>query len=365
MESQLLKYSPRLSIDETSSCSYLEGFYMKNYILTIIVTLSAFIGTHSLASEREQDSQIDQMILTLLKKASFNGSAVVATGDNILAQHSLGLADAETKRNLNNQSSFALGSVTKEFNAVAIMILHEKGLLDINQPLSDYFIEMPAWSKQVKIRNLLNYTSGLPRVDFGQIRTADDLRFQVNELSSLEFEPGKGYLYSNHNVFLQIRLIELISKQSYPDFLQEHVFLPLKMNHSYLNNQMPPQVVKSFKQPGANDPDVPFPISAIVHSTAREMHTWLRALHTGKLINSESIKALFEAYETKANSSLGEGSINQTSKRYHFHQGSHFSFEAIIFYDLVTEKSIVLLTNNKPENLHGLFLKVKALVLAN
>lgn len=326
--------------------------------------LSTLIGTLSLASEREQQSTIEQTVLTILQKASFNGSMVVAKGDDILAQHSVGFADAETKVNLNKLSGFALGSVTKEFNAVAIMMLHEKGLLNINQPLSKYFPELPAWSKQVKIRNLLNYTSGLPRVNFRQIRTAYDLRSQVRELTSLKFEPGKGYLYSNHNVFLQIRIIELISKQSYPEFLREHVFLPLKMSHSYLNNQTPPQVVKSFKQLGVNDRDIPFPISAIVHSTAKGMHAWLRALHTEALINNDSLQVLFKAYDANSNSSLGEGSINEESKQYHFHQGSHFSYESIIFYDVESEKSIILLTNSKTDDLHALFLQIKSLVLS-
>ena len=104
--------------------------------------LSTLVGTLSLASEREQQSTIEQTVLTILQKASFNGSMVVAKGDDILAQHSVGFADAETKVNLNKLSGFALGSVTKEFNAVAIMMLHEKGLLNINQPLSKYFPEL-------------------------------------------------------------------------------------------------------------------------------------------------------------------------------------------------------------------------------
>jgi CubicO group peptidase (beta-lactamase class C family) len=332
---------------------------MKQFILPIIFAL---IATHAIASEDEKSTAIDDTVLTLLKKASFNGSVVVARGDNILAQHSIGLADAETKQTLNNKSAFALGSVTKEFNAVAIMLLHEKGLLNINHTLYEYFPELPAWSTQIKIKNLLNYTSGLPRVNFRKILSKDDLNAQVNDISVLEFEPGKGYLYSNHNIFLQIKLIELLTKQTYPAFLQEHVFLPLNMHHSYLNNHPPQQVVKSFSQTGVNDPDIPFPISAIVHSTAIGMHAWLRGLHTKKLISYQSLQLLFESFDANSQSPLGDGITKQQQKSYHFHHGSHFNFESIIFYDVETNISIVLLTNNKAGNLHALFLQISALI---
>ena len=332
---------------------------MKHFILPIIFVL---IATHSIASENEKSTTIDETVLAILKKSSFNGSVVVASGDNILVQHSIGLADAETKQTLNNESGFALGSVTKEFNAVAIMMLHEKGLLDINHTLYEYFPELPAWSRQVKIKNLLNYTSGLPRVNFRKIRSKGDINAQLNDISVLEFEPGKGYLYSNHNIFLQIKLIELLTKNTYPAFLQEHVFLPLDMHHSYLNNQTPQQIVKSFNQSGVNDPDMPFPISAIVHSTAKGMHAWLRGLHTGKLISNQSLQLLFESFDNNSESPLGDGVTKQKQKSFHFHQGSHFNFESIIFYDIESNNSIVLLTNSKAGNLHALFSQIRALI---
>lgn len=332
---------------------------MKHFILPIIFAL---IATHSIATEDEKPSAIDDTVLALLKKASFNGSVVVASGDKILVQHSIGLADAETKHTLNNESGFALGSVTKEFNAVAIMILHEKGLLNINDTLYEYFPELPKWSTQVKIKNLLNYTSGLPRVNFRKIRSKDDINTQVNDISVLEFEPGKGYLYSNHNIFLQIKLIELLTEQTYPAFLREHVFLPLNMHHSYLNNQIPEQIVKSFNQSGVNDPDMPFPISAIVHSTAKGMHAWLRGLHTEKLISNQSLQLLFESFDANSESPLGDGITKQKQESYHFHQGSHFNFESIIFYDIETNRSIVLLTNNRAGNLYALFLQIRDLI---
>ena len=321
------------------------------------------LPSFTLASSMQSSvyTKLDELITQSHQRGLFNGNASVYYQGKPIFEKSIGFTNGTKDTRLLAHSTVALGSITKEFSAVAIMMLAEKGLIDIEAPLSKYGLNLPAWSKQIKVKHLLNYTSGLPKLNFAAIKAAHDVMAQLQQISRLEFTPGEGYLYSNHNVFLQIKLIEKIVEQPYSTFVESDFFKPLGMKNSSFdaNNQ---SVVTAFNNAGVDDPKMPFPIKSMVYTTTQDMQKWLLALHTQKLVSAKSLKVLFDGFNQSANAALGQGLLVNNQVVKHRHHGSHFNFESQIYYHHGLDLQVVLLTNNKNFKLDKLMLAIESIV---
>ena len=317
--------------------------------------------TFTAIAQSDVNTTINKLITQSHQRGLFNGNALVYYKGKPIFQKSIGFASGAKNDRLSINNTFALGSITKEFSAVAIMMLHEKGLIDIDAPVSKYISGLPAWSQKVKVKHLLNYTSGLPRLNFRAVKVLNDIDNQLKKISELEFIPGEGYLYSNHNVLLQIRLIEKIAKQSYSTFVENNFFKPLGMKNSsfYANDEFK---AIAFNNDGVNDPNMSFPIDIIVYSTTQDMQKWLLALHTTKLISLASLDVLFNAFNQSANAALGQGKLREGKVVKHRHQGSHFNFESQIYYNAELDLKIILLTNNKNFKLGSITSAIESIV---
>jgi len=150
------------------------------------------------------------------------------------------------------QTPFFIGSITKSFTALAVMQLVEAGKVELDAPVQRYLpwfcIADPQASAQMKVRQLLNQTSGLPMLpsevalaDFDD--RPDATERQVRALSTLNLTRpvGAKFEYSNTNYNILGLVVEAVSGQSYADYIQQHVFNPLKMRHSYASKAIAQQ----------------------------------------------------------------------------------------------------------------------------
>jgi CubicO group peptidase (beta-lactamase class C family) len=325
--------------------------------IAIIIQIIPFVVK---ANDNVQ-TELSHLMQESHERGLFNGNISIVHQGKLVFEKQIGFTDGAKNIKLSKNSAFALGSITKEFSAVAIMILHEKGLIDTNASLSTFNLGLPAWSEKVKIKHLLNYTSGLPRVNFREVKVASDIDLQLQQIKSLEFIPGEGYLYSNHNVFLQMRLIEKVTKQPYVTFVKNNFFEPLKMNDSSFNSRSKTTVI-AFNNAGKNDVDRPSSDDSMVYSTATDMQKWLTALRTGKLVSYSSLEVLYDAYNQNSNSALGHGELINNSVSKHLHQGSHYNFESQIYYNEKPDLQVVLLTNNKNFKLDKITRAIESIV---
>lgn len=325
--------------------------------IAIIIQIISF----SAKANDNVQAELSHLMQESHERGLFNGNISIVHQGKSVFEKQLGFTDGAKNIKLSKKSAFALGSITKEFSAVAIMILHEKGLIDINAPLSTYNLGLPSWSEKVKIKHLLNYTSGLPRLNFREVKVASDIDLQLQQIKNLEFMPGEGYLYSNHNVLLQMKLIEKITKQPYVSFVKNNFFEPLEMNDSSFNSRSKNTVIP-FNNAGKNDVDKPFPVAVMVYSIATDMQKWLTALRTGKLISYSSLEVLFDVYNQNSNAALGHGELINSSVLKHRHQGSHYNFESQIYYNAKLDLQVVLLTNNKNFKLDEITRAIESIV---
>ncbi|MDO1498891.1 serine hydrolase domain-containing protein [Winogradskyella maritima] len=125
---------------------------------------------------------------------------------------------------------FNIGSIYKEFPAVSIMQLQEKNLINLDDKISKYILELPNWSEEISVQNLLQYSSGLPTIGWdiyfskGINVNDNDILEELKSIKNLEFEPGSDYLYSNSNPILLIKIVENITKTTFNRYLQENIF---------------------------------------------------------------------------------------------------------------------------------------------
>ena len=155
-----------------------------------------------------------------------------------------GVADLQSMRPIDGRTSFRLASVTKAFTAMAAMLLVRDGRLRYEDTLTDLFPDFPDYGRGITVRHLLHHTSGLPDyedlmppadpklpVEPAQIRDAGVLDLLKGQTAGW-FVPGALWRYSNSGYVLLGLIVEKVSGRSFPTFLRERIFAPLRMDNT-------------------------------------------------------------------------------------------------------------------------------------
>ncbi len=291
-------------------------------------------------------NQIDSVMAKSYERGLFNGNVLVAKNGKIIYQKSFGFTDETKQILLNNKSIFNPGSIAKEFNAVSIMILVERGLLNLDDPISKFNLGLPKWSEKVTTRHLINYASGIPRIENGLIVPKNDEEAWniLRNNDTILFEPGKDFRYDNGNVFLQRRIIEKVTGISFEEFVTKNIIEPLKMNNSVFDPKLGYKNRTScYDIDNVRCPELQF-ISGWLWVDINDLYKWTFALNTNRLISEESFKTLLKnPYVNDKSSSLGE---YFEKDELHRHNGVSYKFESIFLNDIKNNITIILLSNN-------------------
>jgi len=318
----------------------------KSPLLIFFICFTGFI--FKLNAQSNHKVQIDSLLEICHQRGIFNGNALVIKNEKIIYSGEKGFTDGSKTKMLDKNSIFDIGSISKEFNAVAIMMLKEKGLLNLDDKISKYQLGFPDWSNKVTIKNLLQYTSGLPLIDWENTHSDDDIYNNLKNLKVLAFEPDSGYLYSNNNVFVQRRIVEKITGITFNEFLQQNILKPLGMNNSVIDHQYAnSDFVTGFDNNGVNDDKLELKMSGWVCPTIEDLSTWTTQLMSSKIISKESLYTLFETYSDESQSALGNGKFVNGELITYEHHGSSLSYESIVHLNLKEKFSIILMTNSK------------------
>jgi len=255
-------------------------------------------------------TKVDEYINAQTKLGAFSGSVLIAHGGKVLLSKGYGMANLELGVPNTPQTKFRLGSVTKQFTAMAIMQLQERGLLDVNNPITKYIPDYPNGEK-ITIRHLLTHTSGIPNLtDFPDFLETMMLPSPVEKTierfknKPLEFEPGEKFSYSNSGYVLLGYLIEKISGKSYEDFLSENIFQPLNMvNSGYdhsstiLKNRASGYSLGTDGIINAAYIDMSLPLGGgSLYSTVEDLYLWDRALYTEELVSKTIMDKIFTPF---------------------------------------------------------------------
>lgn len=244
-----------------------------------------------------------------VKEHTFSGAVIVTKQRKTLLCQGFGLANRELEVPNTPHTKFRLGSITKQFTAMAVSILQEQGKLKVDDLISKHLDQTPPSWEKVSIRHLLNHTSGIPSYTgfpqmmsrtVRQTATIDEVIATFRD-KDLEFQPGERFTYSNSAYVLLGKIIERAAGQDYEAFLREAVFRPLEMDDTGYDHNgtiLPGRAAGYVKTPEglANAPfiDMTWPHAAgALYSTVNDMARWDEALCEGKLITAESYQAMF------------------------------------------------------------------------
>jgi D-alanyl-D-alanine carboxypeptidase len=235
--------------------------------------------------------------------------AVFKDGKPVLVK-GYGKANLETGTPVTNDSVFKIGSVTKQFTAVALVLLAEEGKLSLSDKLSKYYPDYPR-AGDITLEQMLHHTSGLHNYtaepethQAGMVhRTTDEMvAFMAKKMSkTMDFEPGTDWNYSNSAYFLLGGVVEKVSGQPLPTVFKTRFFDPLGMTHTALDDEA--DIVSGrasgyaaegpgkFKNAGFIDMTYPGGAGSI-RSTASDLAKWDAALFGGKVVKPASLTAM-------------------------------------------------------------------------
>lgn len=164
-----------------------------------------------------------------LARSGFSGTVLIARGGTVVYHHGFGASDREARRPFDAQTVFDIGSLTKQFTATAILLLAERGQLELHAPLARYVPGVPADKQAITVHHLLSHASGLPaglpgRVLYDRVE-AQALSAEILRQPLLS-APGERYHYSNIGYSLLAQIIERVSGQDWESFIRQHILLP-------------------------------------------------------------------------------------------------------------------------------------------
>ena len=166
--------------------------------------------------------------------------AVIRDGKVVLTKR-YGMADIERGVPMSPSAAFFIGSMSKQFTALAIHLLAHDGKLSLDDDVHRYLPDVPDFGKKITIRHLLHHTSGL-RDYFdlmamaglrpGDVIAEDKALALIRRQRTLNFEPGQEWDYSNTGYVLLARIVEHVAGKPFPEFARERIFVPLGMTHT-------------------------------------------------------------------------------------------------------------------------------------
>lgn len=296
---------------------------------------------------------------SVFAKNKFNGSIAVFQDSTLIYEKENGFEDFKTKEKLNQNSVFAIGSVSKQFTAVLVLIQEENGKLKTTDEVSQYLAEFqnPEYDK-ITIHQLLNHSSGLN--DFGQ---------------KLLFKSGTDFNYSNKGYRFLGQLIEKVSGKSYEENLAE------LCKKARLQNTFSGKEFKGKDFAGANvgtsinsqkveqmpqrlaDEEIGIPAGGIL-STINDLIQWNSKLYSGQIIGQNSLKKLTEKSSERDHPIFGKVDygyglmMNVNKPKSYFHSGYVKGSPSLNIYYPETKSSVVILSNvaNDSQSLKQIFI---------
>jgi len=247
---------------------------------------------------------LDSYLSHLVATGVLSGSVLVEQ-NGILFSKGYGLADVDAQIPNTPQTRFRIGSISKQFTAMAILILQDRGKLHVRDHICRYISACPTDWQPITIAQLLTHTSGIPdytnfpgfAVTWTQPTTPEELIARFKDMP-LDFTPGSVFRYSSSGYVLLGYIIEHVSGDSYATFLQQNIFAPLKMNNTGYDITHPalPQHATGYyadrSKPDAYDPSVLYAAGAL-YSTVEDLYLWDSALLAGKLVSKQALEAMF------------------------------------------------------------------------
>jgi CubicO group peptidase (beta-lactamase class C family) len=263
------------------------------------------------------EEKIDAVLAAEIEPGGPGAAIAVIRDGQFVHRKAHGLANIEWGVPLNPDAVFRAASLTKQFTAVAIMMLAERGLVSIEAPIESYLPDWPARGRTVTVRRLLNHTSGVWSHDSAQIDRTKRPNPPVEEVIELiydqpfEFEPGDRYSYNNSGYLLLGAIVGAVSGKPYADFLRDEIFTPLGMTRTGIlrHEAITPQRAYGYVRGRTRFHNARLDAMSWSHaagalgSTLDDLAKWDRAIREDRLVSARTLETML------ASTPLNDGSV--------------------------------------------------------
>ena len=275
----------------------------------LALILLSVLFSSPMKTPAEKAAAMDALFVDYAQPATPGASVIVIDGDKVLFKKAYGLANVESKIAATTHTNYRLASVTKQFTAMAIMILAERKRLSYDDSLASFFPGFPEYGKQITVRQLLNHTSGIIAYEDVMDEKAtvplsdQDVLELMKQQDHTNFPPGSAYRYSNSGYVLLGLIVEKASGVSFPEFLRQNIFAPLKMKGTvlYHRDDRSDEAHRAYGYSKRGDVFVRTDQSltsstrgdGTVYSSVEDLYKWDRALRGTKLVKDTTLQQAF------------------------------------------------------------------------
>jgi CubicO group peptidase (beta-lactamase class C family) len=213
------------------------------FLLVIILTISVTSYAQN-KQDKKLAIEVNRLLADDFKNYTPGCAMLVAKKGRVILEAGYGLANIELAVTMKPEMVFRIGSITKQFTAVAILQLVEKGQISLSDSIQKFIKHFRYKGKTITLENLLTHTSGIKgyeqldakipnaiRIDFSPQVIIDSL-----DKLSLEFDPGTKYNYSNSNYFILGYIIEQVTGKTYQEYLTEYILKPAGLRATFYDN---------------------------------------------------------------------------------------------------------------------------------
>ena len=313
---------------------------------------------------------IERFHHSLASTENWSGAASMQKGSQVLYEKAFNPQQVNIDRELHNLQ-FPINSISKSITATAVLKLQEQDLLTIEDSVCKHlnsFCKKPL--NEISLEHLLSHQSGLRSLPlslpgfatsflapFTHISLPTILKYQIS--TNLQFRPGQRFKYENINHIVMAAVLEKVMQKPFEQVIDELVFQPLGMSHSYVETETSPSIRRVgylglrlllisqpliFKSPLSERFSSSYAAGAMI-STLHDLHRWAQALMSSEYLSKQSLELLFKPRRQDYALSLVELRHKPTREKFYFHNGASMSFKSEIYFFPDRKVSLVSLSN--------------------
>ena len=267
----------------------------KSILLFFSFTFVLLFAQGQSLQDKILEKSLDSLISSQIKVTEPGCALLIAKDGQIVYDKAFGSANLELNVPLQSDMVFRIGSITKNFTAVAILQLAEQGKISLKDSIQQYIKDFPSKGYTITIENLLTHTSGI--IDYTSIDNPDPYierrdftpQFIINYFKNkpLLFQPGTKYGYSNSNYVLLGYIIEMVSGKNYHDYMNENILKPLGLNNTLYADEktIVPKRVTGYTRDNGFYENCPYQTLSLGYacgdlmSTVEDLYKWNKAIN--------------------------------------------------------------------------------------
>lgn len=324
---------------------------------------------------KRKEKELDKLFTKKARHRWFNGCVLVAQKGQIIYKDALGYSNFKTKEELKINSAFQLSSTSKPFTATAILMLAERGKLNLDDSVQRFIPEFPY--QNITIKSLLTHRSGLSNyIYFGEDfcdkencyngKTFDNdcvLEIMKNNKPAPYSSPNRRFEYCNTNYALLASIVERASGEDFRTFMKENIFEPLNMKNTWVHtpNYKPVNIPitvghTSFGRIERNEYADGVVGDKGIYSTIEDLFLFDQAMYTEKLLSSKTIEEAFTGYsnERRGTRNYGYGwrITEEKGAKIIYHNGWWHGYNSLFYRRIDDQTTVIILSNRDNKSVY-------------